>query len=424
MKKTSLTLVVLTLIVVVAHAAADRVQITKRRNARNLLMRDVLPRAESGELEACIAFTCSEKGETCSNEDNNTRYCKDSMNCIDGLCETYRDGTQCYNFSCPTEDNTLYCNASYGKCQVRKGEGESCGLYEDECREGFFCNETQVVPRVCLPNPTRINDPCPTPTPTDLCPTGSVCSGGICKSYPTSLGAACYPEVGCNSSALDCRNDTCRELPKRGEECPNGRCAPGLYCRNFDKLCYDLPGKDELCGNEEYCAEGLHCNKFNRCIPPSGVGGECVSDEGCKDNLYCLGSQKCSKTLPGNNDECRPVEPLCAAGLYCNVDNICSRYSVEGERCRNRICADGLFCNKTADVCAKYPGLGEACVDRKCREGFACFVNDTKEGTCVSNVSGEGGYCSDEISCGRGLVCDADRNECVAGECFDDYDCK
>lgn len=352
-------------IMVAANATTEFQAMMRKREELESLFSKHAPAAtarDKREPGTCSLIVCGTEGDTCPSSDNST-VCMSNMNCVDGKCEVYVDGSDCGAKSyCPDD---MYCNRTEKKCRRRKGEGEVCGSYTKECKEGYFCNETSFskVTPVCLPNPKKVGDPCLWVK--DHCPRETECSDNVCKRYPTRLGAKCDESVGCDDANLTCYNGKCAVAPQKGEKCLDGGCASGYICGD------------------------------------NGV---------CKD-------------FPKEGEECLMVYPICAEGYYCRFSK-CTARPGEGEKCTiSGYCNIGLYCNSD-DTCVQLPGEGEECQRGTCNTGLVCDYNYETVSICRQPVAKMGENCSDYVGCGAGLVCDKYAKKCIPGECIYDGHCK
>lgn len=366
MKKATIVSVVLALMVA-ANAATDRVPIMKMNGGKrnHLKLNSVLRKNAKRQPGSCFAITCVEIGGTCSDEDP-SQVCMNDESCNNGACG-FVEGSQCSYGYCSTYYDNMYCNDDEDKCHARKGEGESCHGYNYECQDGFFCNTSDEFPSVCIQNPKKAGDPC------GSCPYGLKCYNDVCHVFPSTVGAVCEEDVGCNNDTLYC-DGTCKEYPKAGEDC---------YA--------EYP----------YCAAGFHCNNDNKCAE-----------------------------LPGENAECISEFPYCAAGFYCNDEYKCTKYPEEGEECLSNTpqCADGFYCSDADNLCVRLPGAGEECTEfGMCKGDLTCSSYGDSDPFCYDPeyIAPAGAKCFyGGIKCQDGYICDLATSRCVVGECAYDYDCK
>lgn len=368
MKKATIASIVLALIVAANAASVDKISIMKKARRNHLNLNSLLHKNVKREAETCVAVTCVEEGGACSAEDP-SQACMDYNSCNDGICG-FVEGSKCSYSYC---SETLYCNSEEDKCYKKKGEGEACEgrNYYGDCQKGLFCNTTYSTPSVCLPVPQKLGDACggmnyyQSP-----CPEGTTCHNSVCKNYPSTVGAACEEDVGCDGESLYC-DGTCKEYPKAGEEC------------------YD----------SQYCFAGLYCNDENKCT-----------------------------ALPGENEECRIGYPECADDLYCNDESKCVKLPGENEKCLGYECAKDFYCNRADSMCKPLPGPGESCAENgDCKDGSICTVPDDADPYCDSPdyAAPAGAKCfNGNLRCADGLACNRDTDTCAPGECRYDYECK
>ncbi len=248
--------------------------------------------------------------------------------------------------------------------------------------------------------------------------------GGACSSYSAGLLCAggqgvCDPQMG-----------TCKSLPKQGESCqPANRCAAGLVCEGG--ACVPRSGAGGKCLSDNGCQAGLTCGPNNTCTAGLAAGSKCNVTDQCAAGLACLGgvcataaadgqvcvSDVCASghyCVPGPPQQvCRPKvganEPCnmpdsCQAGLYCDfsVGSLCEPIPTVGEACPSFQCAPGLSCD-AASVCATPPGDGQPCLKGAtpdCAAGLNC---DAATMTCKP-AGGAGSPCPTG-NCGSGTVC-------------------
>lgn len=353
-------------------------------------------RAVPREPGTCVKVDCIEKGGACVKE-NDDYYCMDHLKCVEGTCGGYVAGGECdENHVCIDDNYTLYCDTTDDKCHLRKGAGESCKLTW-ECSGTLFCNTSGYGEEtgVCCSEPTKAGDACQEYS--DHCPQGTICYGNVCREYPSTVGADCDDNVGCNGSIV-CVDSKCVEYPKGGDPCYFGSCSDGYYCEYFSKICIAYLNEGDNCTSGT-CANGLHCaNGTMVCASPVGEGEYCLNDEWCRSEFFCSKNSVC-EVLPEEGMSCKGVY-RCADGLYCDNE-------------------DGINY-----VCKQYPGLGEDCsTPYKCRDDLICTEDANYEKKCFKNVSSVGEYCSSEVVCEEGLKCDYNKHACVNSECFDDFEC-
>lgn len=361
MKKSTIVSIVLALMLVANASAAKKgpEEMTKKKvSLKNNFKRGLTKR------DTCDVITCVSEGGQC---DDDTLICMNDIECNGYVCAKPKVGSKCEGYNdCHDDDiDTLYCEESENKCQLRKGKEAKCSYGNSyECKDDYYCNATtESTTGVCIPKPTKAGDPC---TGSGQCPYGMICNKNACVNYPSTAGGACVQEVGCNNKELYCDKDTnkCKKYPKKGEECYNGQCAEDLYC-NASNKCSDYPDEGEPCYNNYYCNSGLYCNESFVCV-----------------------------TYPSEGEECH--QGRCAGGFYCGSENMCNPLPGLGENCTDKYgCKDGLSCVVKYNVykCYEYVGIGKDC---------------------------SGNY----KSCNYGSLCDPETSKCVYGECSNDLDCK
>ena len=177
----------------------------------------------------------------------------------------------------------------------------------------------------------------------------------------------------------------------------------------------------------EYVAEDLF----------SGVGGSCITDEGCMDGLVC-GEEEGLCALPAFGEDCEEAVG-CEDGLLCDpVKSIC--LVIEGAACaENADCYGMLGCD--GKFCVKYNlGVGEECAaNSECANDLVCdpdtstcLVEELGECAAASDCQGDlickdeqcqaallAAYdesCAEGVSCEVGLACDLDDEKCYVAD--------
>ena len=371
MRKATIASIVLALLVAAnAAAATNRVPIMKRKGERKGALKEFHHKdRKKRDPSQCVAITCIEKGDTCSEEkEDETELCNDYLSCVNGKCGLFTEGDPCDKYGyCDNNykrEENLRCNRTENKCHRYRGEGEAC-TNDDDCGSGLICNaKDDETPGVCIKIPKNVGDEC-----VDYCSNGLKCYNYVCTEPPTTVGAECHPS----------------KLPCVGSN---------LTCNSADNKCVALPKEGEACINNE-CAEGLYCNDEGKCAAYRGLGEECTS-------VY-----------------------RCASALYCNDEDKCANYPVAGEECTSESeCADGYGCNETTNKCFEYPGVGEECYDYSyCGPELKCSYDyDTDKNICWSTDGKKDSFCAYYAPCSEGLLCDHDINKCVE-ECVYDENC-
>ncbi len=177
----------------------------------------------------------------------------------------------------------------------------------------------------------------------------------------------------------------------------NSDCADGKICKD-GKCTADSKGG---CKADSDCNTGETCNN-----------GKCEKkdDGGCKDDGDCNTGETC------NNGKCEKKDD---GG--CKDDGDCNT----GETCNNGKCEkkDDGGCKSDADCNAD-----ETCNNGKCekkQQGGCKSDADCKAPTpkCDGNA-GKCVECLDNVDCGQGKECKANKCESAQGECQSDADCQ
>lgn len=294
-------------------------------------------------------------------------YCRDGDACIGGQCHCVRD---CDGRSCG-EDG---CGGSCGQCGNREecdhGRCVSVGgllcepcVRDDDCGRGHRCIASGISARYCVPDCNSHSD----------CPTGFLCTGGVCVSMVTR---------SCDQNGRIVTVDFCDNVVGVTD------CQPGQMCRYGQCVCRPSclgrecgsDGCGGLCGA---CAAGWSCNGFGTCdMDP------CVPD---------CGSRECGF------DRCGDACGTCAASQVC-VRGRC----LCQPRCGSKDCGDD-GCGGTCGEC--FQGT---CVDGQC----ICFPDCNGRECGTDGCGGSCGRCAPGESCEDGrCVCKADDDPCATMEC-------
>lgn len=220
-------------------------------------------------------------------------------------------------------------------------EGEICKGINAPCAEGLVCdNRTYYhfdqyagysVLGACTKKCVR--------------PFGSVPEGGPC----TGAGFECAEGLVCDKYNLPSK---CRTIPGDGQPCVT-TCAPGLFCESTASLCRPVIARGELCDANSFdrqCGEDA-CRPaddgVSRCTVAAKLGERCESWAEC-------------------------ARDIC-------VNNVCTPYSLAGERCgeeSGNVCNFG-FCPEDEGICP------ELTIDGPCTDLRDCLHGDCIEGACV-----------------------------------------
>ncbi|CAG0881855.1 unnamed protein product [Darwinula stevensoni] len=224
------------------------------------------------------------------------------------------------------------------------------------------------------------------------CPTGEVCSNGVCTSTCTS--------------ARDCLSD---------QLCIDGRCTP--RCQN-----------DADCSTFQTCQNGI-CVVVSRCRSDN----DCAGREACRQNA--VGQAECQDVcdglvLCGRNAECVPKNHApscqCRAGFFGNPQD-------DKIGCERKQCDKNDDCRQSSDVCHEFKCKAACRVQNPCGEGAQCVSeNHDAACRCPEGFTGDArvrcrqiDYCAAE-PCGLGAECQNARRgtyicRCPEGTVGDPY---
>lgn len=146
---------------------------------------------------------------------------------------------------------------------VNLEEGETCGTLETGlCGGALSCVErSQQTGAGFCRRPKELGESCSTTM--DVAPCSArralACEATKCTEHPYALeGEACGLGVAFCTTGLRCDNTLCVSLPKDGEACERGRCAPGLYCAG-SVVCVAKRDVGGDCQTSIECSTGLGC---------------------------------------------------------------------------------------------------------------------------------------------------------------------
>ena len=411
--------------------------------------------ADCPEGRACIKGICSIPEEC---------RCKSNEKCIANQCYSKcSPKCECNHDICLTEscDDKCkfgkYCLKKFDKCSPPECYSKTdCGQYElcvfgrctkevvnhcDKCEPKEICRWNRCLPEsftVCYKD--------------EDCADGYSCDKGIC--YPNNN---CRKDIDC-SFPTKCIYGTCRI--ENTWECSNdlelveGKiCLPPTVCRSAQ----DCPGNElcisgkclAQCKKNTDCKKGYFCNIFNVC-------DKRVSCDKCADLQLCH-NEYCHTTRCSYNEECPLQFPICYLGK-CRRHYSCSQTLCS--KCINDMCMDGCKNCKEWEECFQdtcYPKdiicknknvcpIGLECKSGKCKPctGSSCSMpapcDSCRENekcyngkcTIVCNEHNDcpNGYCFVDGICGEIIKCQCKVGEicldtqCIAPECFTDYDCR
>lgn len=221
------------------------------------------------------------------------------------------------------------------------------------------------------------------------CPTGQVCSGGLCE-QPCTADAEC-------GAGLECTLNICRPTTAGGGACTGNDCL-GKPCQNGDDCdtlecisgqCLPAGG----CLSDFNCPEGQTCDTATKtCVGGGDTAQTDTSDASDCTTAGCEGGFECNETT----GQCDPVSTggggscgVCAGASDCGADQGCTAL------------AGGLYCLKGCST------LGD------CDTGYKCLELPGDGGRCIPN----GGSCEKDCiqnGCEAGKTCDFSSGDCVA----------
>ena len=168
------------------------------------------------------------------------------------------------------------------------------------------------------------------PTAPGLCPTGQVCTKGVCRFACSASEFPCSPPFVCDSADRVCKEQACVGVAcDPGKICRNGQCVGGcngvtcpvgLACVNG--LCLDLC-KSITCDASEVCENG-------GCVSPCGCRN-CPSGKTCSAGGTCVDTG-CDKVT------CNPPATVCVAG-QCQ-DGCQGVVCPTGQACSGGVCSE------------------------------------------------------------------------------------
>ena len=216
-----------------------------------------------------------------------------------------------------------------------KGGGEECDTMlqgicaggTTQCANGgmsFVCKQNiQKRPEVC----NLLDDDCDgiidNPDAPGLCPTGQVCSRGVCVSPCSPTEFPCGPPTICDSTDGLCKDPACMKANCGSDQiCDRGVCVggcDGVVCP---------PGQVCRIGNCVDPCEGITCDSGQVC-----EGGACLAACGCRD---CPSGKTCSNDgtcVDKGCDKLKCTAPMVCvqgkcqdgcAGVQCPAAQVCS----------------------------------------------------------------------------------------------------
>ena len=228
-----------------------------------------------------------QKGADCSN----VRPCASGLRCIAGKCEPPgATGADCGDdLDC---QDPLICASL--KCVARPQQNGACSLDNDQCADGFFCQETAGVP-TCQPrvdagaactasaagySPSIISPQC---KGSQTCAGRTPGTPGKCG-VPQDVGGPCTPPAiraagptGCFFGLVcDPATSKCALPPKAGSHCIDYICDLNTaYCdyAGGSLVCAAKINDGGACANDWQCHPSSICD--GHCSPPTSSGPVC-----------------------------------------------------------------------------------------------------------------------------------------------------
>jgi hypothetical protein len=278
------------------------------------------------------------------------------------------------------------------------------------------------------------------------CPSGSVCTSGVCFEL-------CDNDNDCPSSSYVCREGICTEA---GERLDGEACSKNSDCLHtcVASLCTATAAYGGDCDDAGDCQAGLSCADLicrRSDGQDCGVGNECVSG-------FCADSKCCDTACAGTCD-------VCSASLGAGTDGVCTEAPTActgdcGVCSAGNCIADQAVC----DTCMECTGGGAAfnctavglgvsdapgcAAPSTCNGSGLCRLGNgatgcTADGDCTSNhcdlsttvgletgrCCAAGDCCDSDADCGSGNHCRSSKSpyryQCVSGlaGCDDNLDC-
>jgi hypothetical protein len=334
------------------------------------------------------AGVCASEGGTCvalpkADEVCIVGRCADGLECDGGTCRPLQgEGKPCLGDDvCQA---ALVCRE--GTCKAPAAEGESC-LMASQCAEGLGCFSGACAPAVAAGKGCNLDECGPDATCLET-PGLKTC---VAKA---KAGEACVQFGDCEAGT-DCdyapMNPKCVPIPKLGEMCAIGYCAPGASCK--DGMCVATPKVGEGCatGSSKPCVDGAGCVS-GTCVAGAPAGQSCVGDEGaCEQGSVCDYAKMPPQCLALGDvgAKCDNNDALCKAGLHCDAGkNACAMPVALGQPCSSPLaCGAGGYCEfgPNGGVCTKLPSsAGEGCT-YECGGGLRCVGPNglCAKGACV-----------------------------------------
>ena len=297
----------------------------------------------------CASGICLDDGQCVllvneGSECDDTRHCKDGLECQSGICHKKAAEPEC------SQDS----DCSGGKI-CKSGVCQSNPEPEPECSEDAECNDGEV----CEEGKCHVPDIVGECNDDTHCADNQNCIDHICVAID---------DGGCHQDA-DCASDD-----------NNPICMPDGYCGHYVDL-------GDICGLGAYCPEEYEC--MGACYQKLNVGDDCT--EG--DSLHVCDDTDGGACYDGKchipefgitiGNECHEGYMTCEDGLTC-VDNKCVLLQKENDACdvaANKVCGAGMECIKS--ICTP--------VGKDCKKTSDCTENDSF--CCLKDSCGAKGRC-------------------------------
>ncbi len=250
------------------------------------------------------------------------------------------------------------------------------------------------------------------------CPTGEVCSRGLCALECTG------GTTKCGSGCVDTKSDgancgACGAPCASGEVCNGGKCSTtcgagttqcGSSCVNAQTDQVNCGGCGKLCKSGEQCVAGK-CQLS--CQAGLTLCSKAPADAGLVDASSDGGSTSVCANLTNDDQNCGACGTVCATGFAC-VANACTvGCNPPLLKCNNSSCVDPRFdpdnCNACGTVCPSVTNGTRVCINGVC--SGTCAQGLSVCGTSCINLQTSGSNCG---ACGN--VC-ANNATCTNGTC-------
>ncbi len=358
----------------------------------------------SEDIDCPPNYTCNTDFCMCEESGSSDAVC--GNNTVEGSeeCEPATQATDC-----GTDE---ICHTSTCKCITDTG-GDICGdgtkegaeecepvSQATDCETGQTCNTTTCK--------------CEGGSTTPVCGNGT--KEGTEECEPISQATDCDTNETCNNVTCKCESSgpVCGDGTKEGnEECEPisqaSDCPSGSVCHETACVCTGtICGDGRVQGNEQ-------------CDPASGTN-ECGSNQECNSNTcFCEYVSECGNNIVEDGEDCEQ-DSQCSGVFVCHdqtcqcVAPECGNGNVElSEECEHDWdCLSRQYCDTETCQC-KTPGepvCGNGVLEagEMCDMGNFGFCNSSQncnmltcqcisgEGTCYSNVTGEGNRCHEPCS--------------------------